>query len=107
MLNRLDNIQLLVLKTYPTPIGVDAAWTASVNDELFGSQLKFSKTSEGGSKYDLVNGIPVASCFYNCGFFKYTCGREQYQIRTGWPGETTTHLSVYANNLNNFFILTP
>jgi hypothetical protein len=78
-----------------------------VNDEIFGSQLKFSKTTDGESKYDFANSIQVAHFYYSCGFFKYSCGREPYEIRTGWPGETTTHLYIYANNLNNFFILTP
>lgn len=103
MLKRLENIQELVLKTYPTPVGVDAVWRPQVGDELFASQLKFSKTTDGGSKYALVNGIPVSYGAYSCDFFKYSCGREPYEIRTGWPGETTTHLFVYANNLNNFF----
>ncbi|MGA9364927.1 MAG: hypothetical protein WBW16_11245 [Bacteroidota bacterium] len=104
MLNRLNNIQLLVLKTYPNPIGVDATWFPSVSEELFGSQLKFSKTTDGESKYTLVNGIPVGYSSYNCGFFAYACGRNQYEIMTGWPGETTTHLFVFANNLNEFFM---
>lgn len=105
MMKRLEDIQLLMLKTYPTPVGVDAAWYPGLSDEeLFSSQLKFSKTSDGGSKYDFVNGIPVVTSFYACGFFKYTCGREPYEIRTGYPGETTTHLFAYTNNLKAFFL---
>jgi len=106
MLNRLNQIQELVLKTYPTPVGVDAAWRPQVGEELFASQIKFSKTSSGDSKYDFVNSIPVGYSSYTSGFFAYYCGRNPYEIRTGWPGETTTHLFVYTNNLNNFFFLT-
>ena len=101
---RLDNIQKFVLKTYPTPIGVDAVWQRIVNDEFFCSQLKFSNTSEGELKYDIVNGIPVASYYYSSGFFRYSCGSEPNQMRTGYPGETGTSMFVYANNLQNFFI---
>ncbi len=106
MLKRLNQIQELALKTYPTPIGVDATWRSQVSEELFASQLKFSKTSSGDSKYDFVNSIPVGYSSYACGFFGYSCGSNPYEIRTGWPGETTTHLFVYTNNLNNFFSLT-
>ena len=101
---RLDNIQQFVLKTYSTPIGVDAVWQRIVNDGLFCLQLKFSKTSEGELKYDIVNGIPVASYYYSCGFFRYSCSSEPNQMRTGYPGETGTSMFVYANNLQNFFI---
>lgn len=105
MLKRSNQIQELAVKTYPTPIGVDAAWFPSLSEELFASQLKFSKTSGGDSKYDFVNSIHVGYSSYACDFLKYSCGRNPYEIRTGWPGETTTHLFVYGNNLNNFFIL--
>lgn len=105
MMKRIDNIQLLMLKTYPTPVGVDAAWYPGLRGEgSFSSQLKFSKTTDGKSKYDFVNGIPVVTSFYACGFFRYNCGREPNEIMTGYPGETTNYLHVFVNYVDEFFM---
>ena len=44
--NRLEAIHELVLKTYPEPTGVDAAWHRSGGICYFGPKRKYNKTSD-------------------------------------------------------------
>src|SRR5687767_13233443 len=98
---RLDAIHQLVLKIYPEPTGVDAVWHRTNRNQFFASQVKIDYNRDGVPRRNEINGIPVATYYYEAGFYPYFCGskNEMYQ---GWPGETGTGISVYINSLDSY-----
>src|SRR5688572_5111708 len=97
---RLDAIHQLVLKIYPEPIGVDAVWHRTNRNQFFASQQKIDYNRDGVPRRNEINGIPVATYYYNAGFFPYFCNGGKNEMYQGWPGETGTVISVYINSLD-------
>jgi len=96
--NRLDAIHELVLKTYPEPKGVDAAWHRSVGVSYFGSKRKYYKTSDDRLTFDYLNTPHFLQYSYTAGFFAYYCDAyEKNILHPGYPSETGTWLNIIAN----------
>lgn len=104
ILNRLEAVHQFVLKIYPSPLGVDAVWHRFTADGTFASQVKIDFTRDGVLRENEVNGNSVVNYSYVAAFFSYGCGREPYEMMTGWPGETGSDIKVYANSMHNFFV---
>lgn len=99
---RLDAMHQLVLKIYPEPTGVDAVWHRTNRNQFFASQLKIDNNRDGVLRRNEINGIPVATYYYNAGFFPYFCGSGKNEMYQGWPGETGTWINVYINSFDAY-----
>jgi len=100
---RLDAMHQMVLEVYPDPVGVDAAWHRTNQNQFFASQVKIDQTRDGVMRKNEVNGVPIATYYYFAGFFSYTCDDSKTNImRRGWPGEASSQVYVYVNSLNNY-----
>src|SRR3977135_4216227 len=99
---RLDQIHALVKGIYPEPVGVDAVWHHASGNGLFGASVKYYLNSSDNLTYDFVKGTAVTKFYYTAGFFIYYCANEndnKNKMYTGWPGETSTALQVFANSI--------
>lgn len=96
--NRLDAIHELILKIYPDPKGVDAAWHRSVGISYFGSKRKYYKTSDDRLTFDYLNTPAFYQYYYSAGFFAYRCdASDKNVLHPGYPGETGTWVNIIAN----------
>jgi hypothetical protein len=96
--SRLDEIKNLLLKIYPEPKGVDAAWHRAAGISYFGSKRKYSTRGDGSITFDYLNLPHFIKYYFNVGFFAYSCDAyEKSVLRPGHPGETGTWFSVTAN----------
>jgi hypothetical protein len=104
--NRLDKIHQFVFEIYPSPVAVDAAWSRSIRDKNFATQLKISHLDGNRIYTETINGIPSVSYEYINKFFGYQCGRTPNEIIRGWPfepGEDGTSVSVHVNLFEDYF----
>jgi hypothetical protein len=97
--NRLDKIHQWVLTIYPSPLGIDAAWTRFTTNEDFAYQVKVDHLPNGGTNENFVNGIPVVMYSYTAHFCQYNCGRNSYEMMRGEGCEGGADISVSANTL--------
>ena len=97
--NRLDKIHQCVLSIYPSPLGIDAAWSRFTTDEDFAYKVKVDHFSEGGASENFVDGIPVVRYSYTAHFCQYNCGRNSYEMLRGEGCESGSDISVTANTL--------
>ena len=96
---RMDDVRDMMIKIYPQPMGVDAAWYHSIGRGSFGEQVKYVKNGDRWDREALVE-KPVAAYGFVCGFFRHGCnGSNPNEIWRGYPGETTTWLGVHANSI--------
>lgn len=96
--NRLNAIHELILKIYPEPKGVDAAWYRSAGVSYFGSKRKYYKTSDDRLAFDYLNTPHFLQYSYTAGLFAYRCDYSDKNIlNIGYPGETGTWLNIIAN----------
>lgn len=93
---RLDAIHELLLKIYPEPKGVDAAWHRSAGISYFGAKRKYYKTDDGNLTFDYLNVPHFLQFTYTAGFFRYQCeyGKDNSMLP---DGETGTWLNIIAN----------
>src|SRR4030095_11832922 len=97
---RVDAIHELIAKTYPQPMALDAAWYRKLSYGSFAEQITYGRNSYGALDYAAVKKKPVAAFGYVCGFFPYFCNQSNpKEIWRGYPGETGTWFSVFANSL--------
>jgi hypothetical protein len=98
--SRLDEIQNMVLKIYPQPTGVDAAWHRATGVSYFGSKRKYYKTNDERLTFDYLNTPHFLQFTYTAGFFAYRCDAYDKNIlHPGYPGETGTWLNIIANKI--------
>ena len=96
---RVDAIHELMVKIYPQPLAVDAAWYPTLAYGSFAEQITYGRNSHGALDYTVVKKKPVAAFGYVCGFFPHGCkGDNPNEIWPGYPGETATWFSVFANS---------
>ena len=96
--NRLDAIHELLLKTYPEPKGMDAAWHRSAGISYFGSKRKYYKTNDDRLTFDYSNTPHFYQYSYTAGFFPYWCdANEKNVLHPGYPSETGTWVNIIAN----------
>jgi hypothetical protein len=97
--DRQNAIHELVLKIYPEPKGVDAAWHRSVGISYFGAKRKYYKPDDGNLTFDYLHVPHFLQFSYTAGFFRYQCeyGKTNSML-PGYPGETGTWLNIIANN---------
>ena len=97
--NRLDEFHNMVMKIYPQPTGVDAAWHRAVGISYFGSKRKLSPYPDGRPRYEAIELPHFMKYYYRCGFFRYTCDyNNKNRILPGYPGETGTWVTITANH---------
>ena len=95
---RLDAIQKMVLDIIPEPKGVDAAWHRSVGMSYFGEKRKYFKSTDGTPDYNSSNLPHFSQYYYRAGFFRYHCEYgKTHSLLQGYPGETGTWLTIFAN----------
>jgi hypothetical protein len=95
---RLDEIHNLLLKTYPEPKGVDAAWHRSAGVSYFASKRKYYKTNDDQLTFDYINTPHFLQYAYTAGIFAYHCDyTEKNVLNRGYPGETGTWVNIIAN----------
>ncbi len=99
VMKRVDAFHELIAKTYPKPTGLDAAWYRTLSQGSFAEQIRYSKNSQGAVEFTAIKKKPVATFGYVCGFFPYGCSSNPNEIWPGYPGETHTWFSVWANTL--------
>jgi hypothetical protein len=98
--NRVDAIYQLLQKVCPQPMGLDAAWYRTLHYGSFAEQIRFGRNSQGALDYTAIKKKPLATFGYVCGFFPYGCNRSDPKVSwPGYPGETGTWFSVFANSL--------
>jgi hypothetical protein len=98
--NRLDKIQEFVFNIYPSPLGIDVVGTRFTSDEQFAYQVKTDHLSNGNTRENFVNGIPIIQYSYTAFFCQYSCGRNKFEMRTGYPREDGSEVEVVANSLS-------
>jgi hypothetical protein len=81
-------------------MALDAAWYRKLTYGSFAEQITYGRNSYGALDYTAVKKKPVAAFGYVCGFFPYFCNQSNpKEIWRGYPGETGTWFSVFANSL--------
>ena len=70
--NILNEFHNMVMKIYPQPTGVDAAWHKREGISYFGSKQKSSPYPDGRPKYEDTELPHFRKYYYRCGFFRYT-----------------------------------
>jgi hypothetical protein len=97
--NRLDEFHNMLMKIYPQPTGVDAAWHRAVGISYFGSKQKSSPYPDGRPRYVATELPHFIKYYYRCGFFRYTCDySNKNRMLPGYPGETLTWVTITAND---------
>ncbi|MDX2049252.1 MAG: hypothetical protein SFU87_20880 [Chitinophagaceae bacterium] len=97
--NILDEFHNMVMKIYPQPTGVDAAWHSVEGISYFGAKQKTSAYTDGRPKYEDTELPHFRMYYYRCGFFRYSCEyNKTHTMLPGYPGETGTWLTISANN---------
>jgi hypothetical protein len=97
--NILNEFHNMVLKIYPQPTGVDAAWGKTEGLTYFGAKQKSSTYTDGMPKYESVELPHFRKYYYRCGFFPYTCDySNKNRMLPGFPGETGTWVTITAND---------
>lgn len=97
---RMNVVRDMLMKIFPEPMGVDAAWHHSIGYGSFGEQVRYVKNNQDVWNREAIIKKPVASYGFVCGFFKHGCNRSNpNEIRRGYPGETGTWFTVGANSL--------
>ena len=100
IVNRLDAIHQMMLRVYPQPKGLDAAWHHSISYGTFAEQVKYEPNSQGTLNRNTLKEKPVAYFNYTSGFFRHYCiPNNPNEIFSGYPGETNTWIYVNANTL--------
>jgi hypothetical protein len=103
VLSRMDVVHKLLQAVYPEPMGVDVDWNYILNSIPFGEQVKYVKRIENSIDQIAVVERPVASFGCVSGFFRHYCNQNNLnEIWSGYPGETGTWVSVFANGLGGF-----
>ena len=96
--NRLYAIHELILKIYPEPKGVDAAWHRQAGVSYFGAKRKYYKTSDDRLTFEYLSTPHFLQFSYTAGFFAYRCDYTDKTILIpGYPGETGNWLNIIAN----------
>ena len=96
--NRLDAIHDLVLRIFPEPKGIDAAWHRGAGVSYFGAKRKYYKTGDDRLTFDYLNTPHFLQYSYTTGFFAYYCdANEKNILHPGYPSETGTWLNIIAN----------
>ena len=101
VLNRLDAVHKLAFEAYPNLVGVDAGWHHSLGYLTFADQVKYKMDGNGTLHEEPIKENPVAFFNYEAAFFNYFCYGSKNEIWSGLNGETSTSLSVSANNLSS------
>jgi hypothetical protein len=97
---RMDKVREMLFKIYPEPMGVDIEWHHTIGRGSFGEQVKYVKNSHGILNREALVEKPIASYGFVCGFFRHYCNpHDPKEIWRGYPGETNTWFSVFANGL--------
>lgn len=97
--NMLDEFHNMMMKLYPQPTGVDAAWHRAEGISYFGSKRKNSPYPDGSPRYEDTELPHFRMYYYRCGFFRYNCEyNKTHTMLPGYPGETGTWLTISANN---------
>jgi hypothetical protein len=97
---RMDAVHQLLLKIYPQPTGLDAAWHHTAGKGSFGEQVKYVRNSQGILNREPIKEKPVASFGHVIGFFRHNCNpHNSKEILPGYPGETGTWVGIHANVL--------
>ncbi|MFI5129054.1 MAG: hypothetical protein ACHQFX_03645 [Chitinophagales bacterium] len=100
ILNRLDTIHQMLLRIYPQPMALDAAWHHSISYGTFAEQVNYEPNSQGVLDRVALKEKPVASFNYTSGFFRHYCNPNNLnEISPGYPGGTNTWIYIYANTL--------
>ena len=103
VLNRMDAVHQLMLKIYPQPAGLDAAWHYTLGYSTFGDQVTYVRTDQYSLDRKAVVEKPVASFGYVSGFFRHYCNTNDLnEIWSGYPGETGTWMRIFANAFAGF-----
>src|SRR5688572_15335855 len=98
---RMNAVRDILMKIYPEPMGVDAAWHHSIGRGSFGEQVKYVKNSQGEQSPEAKKEKPVAVFGFVCGFFRYMCNpKNAHEIWPGSPGETGTWFTVSTNRID-------
>lgn len=98
--HRIESIHKLMFSIYPEPLGIDAVWNPVLGRSSFAEQVKYVRNSQNILNREAIVEKPVASFYYRNGFFRYYCNpNNEFEIWRGYPGETGTWISVYANTL--------
>ena len=95
---RLGKIHEMVVEIIPQPAGVDAAWHRSAGKSQFGEKRKYARTDDGRTDYNSSNLPHFSQYYFRAGFFGYRCeyGKSNSLV-PGYPGETGTWLTIFAN----------
>jgi len=101
-IKRMNVVRDLLMKIYPQPMGVDAAWHNIIGLGSFAEQVRYVKNSQDIWNREALVAKPVATYGFYCGFFRHGCsGENPNAIWRGFPGETNTGFSVGANGIGN------
>ena len=96
---RMNAVRDMLMKIFPEPMGVDAAWHHTIGRGRFGEQVKYVNRNDRWDREARVE-KSVASYGFVCGFFAHGCNRNNpTEIRRGYPGETGTWIGVSANGI--------
>ena len=94
----LDEFYNMVIKIYPQPTGVDAAWHKREGMSYFGSKTKNSPYPDGRPRYQSIDLPHFRMYYYKAGFFAYRCDPySDKKMNPGYPGETGTWVTISAN----------
>ena len=97
--NILNELHNMVIKIYPQPTGVDAAWGKNEGKSDFGAKRKFSTRPDGSTTYEDIEPPHFRKYDYRCGFFPYTCDvYNKNRMLPGYPDHSGTAIQIRAND---------
>jgi hypothetical protein len=99
VIKRSDVLQQILQEVYPQPMGIDAAWYRTLSPVGFAEQFRIGRDNQGRLEYNPIKKKTGAAFGFVCGFFPYACSNNAHEIWRGYPGETGTWFSIWANTL--------
>jgi len=105
---KMDAIHKLVVETFPSLVGGDAACAQFLTKGVFGNVVKYVKNPNDPDRTDekVVKERPVVTFYYSCGYHRYVCASSN-EIRSTETLDGTSWLEVHANDFGVFCSFSP
>ena len=104
IMNRVFKIHQRIKEIYPSPTAVDANLFWGASDNMYASELKMNRKSNGVLDWYNDKGIPVITYNSGAGFCAYDCGINPNEIMRGKGCETATFIEIQINRIDEIFI---
>jgi hypothetical protein len=99
-MKKLQDIQELMIRIYPQPMGADGYWSGGYSKTYFADKVKYV-TEDGQDRMEYVSANPVSCWHYQFVLFPWYCDdSEQKQVWNGYPDAADgTGVRISANNM--------